>query len=87
MRFIVKIDGAEVLLTGAQVEALTNILQDADQRYDKTVGKDLGTHGYNNSYVHHIKAFNCSESLNLKVMPSDQYEATKLMTKLHKEDD
>ena len=86
MKFIVKIDGAEVLLSGAQVEALTNILQDCDYLYDKSVDKGTGTHGYNMSYIHHIKPFNCSQSLNLKVMHKEQYEATKLITKLHKED-
>lgn len=87
MRFIVKIDGVEVLLTAPQVEALTHILQNADKLYDKSVGKDLGTHGYQMNYVHHIKPFNCAESLTLKVMPQEQYEATKLVTKLSKEED
>lgn len=87
MKFIVKIDGNEVLLSGAQVEALTNILQDCDFVYDHNIGKDKGTHGYNMSYIHHIKPFNCSQSLTLKVMPKEQYEATKLVTKLAKEED
>jgi hypothetical protein len=86
MKFIVKIDGNEVLLNGAQVEALTNIFQDCDYVYDENVGKDKGTHGYNMSYIHHIKPFNCSQSMTLKVMPKDQYEATKLVTKLNKEE-
>lgn len=87
MRFIVKIDGVEVLLTAPQVEALTHILQDADRVYDHSVGKDKGTHGYQMSYIHHIKSYNCAESMNLKVMPQEQYEATKLVTKLSKEED
>ena len=86
MKFVVKIDGAEVLLSGAQVEALTNILQDCEYVYDKSVDKGTGTHGYNMAYIHHIKPYNCSQSMNLKVMPKEQYEATKLVTKLHKED-
>ena len=86
MKFIVKIDGVEVLLDGAQVESLTAILQNCDKLYDKTVDKGQGTHGYNNCYVHHLKPFNCAESLSLKVMPTEQYEAIKLITKLHKED-
>jgi hypothetical protein len=86
MKFIIKIEGTEVLLDGAQVEALTNILQNCEKLYDKNVEKGQGTHGYNNCYIHHLKPFNCSESLNLKVMPTDQYEATKLITKLNKED-
>jgi hypothetical protein len=86
MRFIVKIDGTEVLLTSEQVEALTAVLQDCEKLYDKTVDKGQGTHGYNLSYVHHLKPFNCSESLNVRVMPTEQYEATKLITKLNKEE-
>lgn len=86
MKFIMKIEGAEVLLSAQQVEAMTNILQDCDYVYDHNAGKDKGTHGYNMSYIHHIKPFNCSQSLSLKVMTNDQYEATKLVTKLHKED-
>ena len=68
------------------MEALTNILQDCEYVYDKTVEKGQGTHGYNMSYIHHIKPYNCSQSMNFKVMPTDQYEATKLVTKLSKED-
>lgn len=86
MKFIMKIDGHEVLLSAQQVEAMTHILQDCDYVYDHNVGANKGTHGYNMSYMHHIKAFNCSQSLNLKVMTHDQYEATKLVTKLHKEE-
>lgn len=86
MKFIMKIEGIEVLLSAQQVEAMTNILQDCDYVFDKNVGKDTGTHGYNMSYIHHIKQFNCSQSLSLKVMTNDQYEATKLVTKLHKEE-
>lgn len=85
MKFILKIEGTDVLLTAAQVEALTAILQDCDKLYDHTVDKGQGTHGYDMRYVHHIKPFNCFESLNLKVVPSEQYETAKLITKLSKE--
>ena len=86
MKFIMKIDGHEVLLSAQQVETITKILQDCDYVYDHNVGKDKGTHGYSMSYMHHIKPFNCSQSLSLKVMTAEQYEATKLVTKLHKEE-
>jgi hypothetical protein len=87
MKFIVKIDGNEVLMDTEQVEALTHILQDCDHIYDKSVDKGLGTHGYNMSYVHRLKNFNCFESLTLKVMPQDRYETIKLTTKLAKENE
>lgn len=87
MRFTLGINGHKVVLTADQLEAMSRILEDCDEVYDKSVGKDEGTHGYNNSYIHHIKPFNVGESLEVKIMTNDQYEATKLVTKLNKEND
>jgi hypothetical protein len=86
MKFIVGIAGNKVVLTAEQLEAMTRILEGCDEVYDKSVGKDAGTHGYNNSYIHHIKPYSIGESLDVKIMTHEQYEATKLVTKLNKED-
>ena len=85
MKFIVKIDSNEVLLSAAQVEKLTHILADCEKVVDHSVGKELGTHGYQMSYIHHIRPFNCASDMNLKVMDNERYLATKMVTKLSKE--
>ena len=86
MRFTFTVGGTTIVATAEQLEAISRVLEHCDCRYDKSVEKGQGTHGYNNCYIHHLKPFNCAESLNLKVMPTEQYEATKLITKLNKED-
>ena len=86
MRFTFSVDGNKIVLTAAQLEAMSRILENCDVMYDKTVEKGQGTHGYNNSYIHHIKPYNVGDLLSVKIMTDEQYEATKLITKLHKED-
>ena len=86
MRFTFTVGGTTIVATAEQLEAISRILENCDCRYDKSVEKGQGTHGYNMSYIHHIKPYNCSQSMTLKVMPKEQYEATKLITKLNKED-
>jgi hypothetical protein len=86
MKFTLVIGGTTILATAEQLEAMTRILEHCEALHDHSVGKDLGTHGYNMSYIHHIRPYNISESLSVKVMSQEQYEATKLVTKLHKEE-
>lgn len=86
MKFTLGIGGTKVVMNAEQLEAMTRILEDCDQLYDHSVEKGTGTHGYSMSYIHHIKPYNINESLEVKVMSQEQYEATKLVTKLHKED-
>jgi hypothetical protein len=86
MRFTFTVGGTKLVMTAEQLEAMTHILEGCEMVYDHSVGKDLGTHGYNNSYIHHIKPYNINDSLEVKVMTNEQYESTKLVTKLNKED-
>jgi hypothetical protein len=86
MRFTFNVGGTTIVATAEQLEDLSRILENCDCRYDKSVEKGQGTHGYNMSYIHHIKPYNVGESLEVKVMTTEQYEAVKLVTKLNKED-
>jgi hypothetical protein len=86
MKFTFSVGGTTILATAEQLDAMTRILEHCDALHDHNVGKDLGTHGYNMSYIHHIRPYNISESLTVKVMTTEQYEATKLVTKLSKEE-
>jgi hypothetical protein len=38
------------------------------------------------SYIHHIRPFNLTEDFKVKMMGDEQYDATKLISKLSKED-
>ena len=86
MRFTIAVGGTKLVMTAEQLEAMTHILEGCEAVYDHSVGKDLGTHGYNMSYIHHIKSYNINDSLEVKVMSQEQYEATKLVTKLSKDE-
>jgi hypothetical protein len=86
MKFTLVIGGTKVVMNAEQLDALTNVLDGCDQMYDHSVEKGTGTHGYNMGYIHHIRPYNINESLEVKVMSQEQYEATKLVTKLHKEE-
>ena len=87
MRFTLTVGGTKIVMTADQLEAMTRILEDCDCMYDKSVEKGQGTHGYNMSYIHHIKPYNINESLEVKLMSEDSYEATKLVTKLNKDEE
>jgi malate synthase len=86
MRFTLTVGGTKLVMTAEQLDAMTHILEGCEAVFDHSVGKDLGTHGYNMSYIHHIKPYNINDSLEVKVMSEESYEATKLVTKLNKED-
>lgn len=86
MKFTFTVCGTTVLMTAEQLEAMSRILENCEALHDHSVGKDLGTHGYNMSYIHHIRPYSVNESLSVKIMTDEQYEATKLITKLNKEE-
>lgn len=86
MKFIVNVDGTQMLMSYESMQELSKVFASCEKLVDYHVDKDKGTHGYNMSYIHHIKPFNLTEDFKVKMMDDEQYEATKLITKLNKED-
>jgi len=85
MKYLLNLGDIKVLLDEAQVTAVVDLLGSCTQLVDHHVGKNKGDHGYELSYIHHIKPINIMESLVLRPMPEDQYGAAVLITKLHEE--
>lgn len=85
MKFILKLNGADVLVSANDLERIADILANAERLKDESVGKNKGTHGYDMNYVHHLVPFNLLGDFAVQVMSDDQYETIKLVTKLAKE--
>jgi hypothetical protein len=85
MKFIVNVDGTQVVLSYEQMHELSKVFANCEKLIDHTVGKDQGTHGYNMGYIHHVRPFNVTEDFKMKMMDDDAYGAAKLVTKLNKE--
>lgn len=82
MRHIVTVSGTKLALTAAQYEAMVDILCDAETLEDKHVGKDKGTHGYDNTYITTIHTKPLHDWLSSQPMPDDYADALKLAMKM-----
>lgn len=85
MKYMLNLGETKVLLDDTQVAAIVDLLGSCEQLGDHHVGKGLGDHGYDMTYIYHVKPFNVMESLTLRPMSEDQYGAAVLVTKLHTE--
>jgi len=86
MRFLVSIEGSNCILNGEQLETITKVLEQCELVEDKHMGTNLGTHGYNMAYIHTIKEYNLLDNFKVKVYSDETYAATKLVSKLNKEE-
>jgi len=85
MKFILKLNGADVLVSANDLERIADILSGAEKLKDESVDKGTGTHGYSMNYIHHVVPFNVATEFTVQVMPQDTYDTIKLTTKLAKE--
>lgn len=81
MKFIVSIDGKNVLLSPLQMEALTSTLSGADALVDIDVGRDNGTHGYAKQYIAGVAPYVLHQSLSARVMTDDEVDTFRLLAK------
>ena len=81
MKIRMKIADKDLLLSVAQYEAILEVLLNADELYDKYVGKDKGEDGTN--YVRIIKPLDISGDVTIRTMPDGEYEALVLKCKLN----
>lgn len=83
MKFIVEISGTSVLLDANQMQILSTALTGAERLTNIDVGRDNGTHGYANQYVYGVGSYNQPDLLSVKILPAEDYEARKFITKQH----
>lgn len=85
MKFVVHIEGAQYLLSPAQVEILVTALSGTEMLTDIDIGKGNGTHGYADQYIHGVKPAKLQAHLRMTVLDEDAYEAMKFVAKQHGE--
>lgn len=83
MKFVVHIEGAQFLLSPAQVEILVTALSGTEMLTDIDIGKGNGTHGYADQYIHGIKSARLQTQLRMTVLDEEAYEAMKFVSKQH----
>ena len=81
MKFVIQIDGKQVLLNATQMEILTTALSGADALVDIDVGRDNGTHGYAQQYITGVAPYVVHMSLTAKVMTDDEVESFRFLAK------
>jgi hypothetical protein len=81
MKFIVQIGDLSALLSEAQVDVLTAMLDGSEVITSKYLGAGLGSNG--TSYLEIIEPVNVRKSLGVRVMTTQEYDGMKLITKLH----
>lgn len=83
MKYGIKIESSTVWLDQDQLEELVSLLHNVRQTKDEYVSSGKGDDGGN--YVKLLKLFDGEETLPVKVMLSDRYDALVLKTKLYDE--
>ena len=86
MRYLVSINGKNVVLTQHQLEILMIAVQDADLMDQKHVGKGKGSQGYDNAYVPTIESKQPHEWLQANIVSDDFIDTIKLTMKLDKDE-
>lgn len=83
MKYGIKIEGSTVWIDRDQLEVLASLMHNVKQTKDEYVGAGKGDDGGN--YVKLIRPFDMEETLPVKVMLSDRFDALVLKTKLYDE--
>ena len=78
MRLVIDIGGTKVLLTAEQMDELITVLADADK-----IHSEWKSGAGNGHYIHSIKELNVREDLNVRVMPTREYEALLAIQKIN----
>jgi hypothetical protein len=81
MKFVIHIDGKQVLLNATQMEILTTALSGVDALVDIDVGRDNGTHGYAKQYISGVAPYSVHQSLSARIMTDDEFEAFRFIAK------
>ena len=83
MKFLVQIGSLNALFSEAQLAVLTDLMEGSEVMTNKYLGTGLGSNG--TSYLEMIESVTVRKSLDIRAMPTQEYEGMKLITKLHLE--
>jgi hypothetical protein len=86
MKFVVKVQGKDLLLDANQVERLIDVIDGADIYGERHVGANQGSQGYNNAYVPTIVTAPTHTWFEVKTMPDDLIDTIRLSMKLEQKD-
>lgn len=87
MKFIVVMPGdKKLVLTATQLEIFMSAIDGAEMLVDKHVGNHLGTHGYNNAYIHDVETRRTIDWFTVIPVDEDYVDTLKLAAKLEKEE-
>tara|TARA_R110000796_G_scaffold41342_1_gene102296 strand:+ start:382 stop:648 length:267 start_codon:yes stop_codon:yes gene_type:complete len=88
MKFLMRINDEVVALNNAQLDALYKVLEGTDVVGEEHVGKDMGTTGYQRSYIPSFADKFGTHQAPKTMMSDDAYEAARdlwFMRQAHKE--
>lgn len=85
MRFVIKINGDQVIINGEQFEALTNVLHDAEFIEQQYVSSADGGGEDGTNYIKVVRRFDLHEKMTVAPMHEDYYQSRVLVTKLFDE--
>ena len=88
MKFLMRINDEVVALNNAQLDALYKVLEGTDVVGEEHVGKDMGTTGYQRSYIPSFADKFGTHQVPKTMMSDDAYEAARdlwFMRQAHKE--
>lgn len=83
MKFRLTVNGNNILVDTRQLESLIDILADAEHLTETHVGTNLGSQGYQNSFVPIIKPVICNELFTVSPINQDYIDTIKLTMKVN----
>lgn len=85
MRFVLSVDGKDMVLTELQLDSVISILNGCEELMQVYKGDHKGTRGTNNQYVDELRPMDPRGTFSVKVVDENYYDTIKLVAKLAKE--
>lgn len=83
MRFLLSVNGKDLVLTDRQLHDVMGILDKCEEVVQVYKGEGKGTRGNKNSYVDEIQRLDPRGAFDVKPMPEEYYDTLKLVAKLN----
>lgn len=85
MRFLLNVDGKDMVLDERQLAAVMAILNGCEELLQVYKGDHKGTRGTNNQYVDELRPMDPRGAFSVKVVDDNYYDTIKLVAKLAKD--
>jgi len=83
MRFVLSVNGKDLVLTDRQLYDVMSILDKCEEVVQVYKGEGNGTRGNKNNYVDEIQKLDPRGAFDVKPMPDEYYDTLKLVAKLN----